>query len=140
MAKPSEGAGDELGPWPVVSEAEDLSAAVGDEQASRAEQAEPQAARLPAPGLAVQCKHRHPGHQAECDLDNLQPAPVLRDVVQGQVPQAGRAGSPDAVLDLCPQAVAEFEFGDGLAGARGRKSASRSGSWPGRRPRTWAGR
>jgi hypothetical protein len=47
LIEPFAGAGDDMGPVPVAGEAEDLTAAGGDEVAGRAEQAEPQAAGFP---------------------------------------------------------------------------------------------
>jgi len=34
-------------------------------------------------GFCNQGEHRHPGEEVECDLDDLQPDPVLGGVVQG---------------------------------------------------------
>lgn len=67
------------------------------------------------PGWAGQGEHGHPGQQVESDLDDLQPNLVLRGVVQGLVPQAGRPG------------------GSGAFARPGPSQGPRSGGWAGRR-------
>lgn len=76
-------------------------------------------AGFPEPGLSGQGEQRHPGQQVECELDDLQPDPVLGRVVQGKVARAGCAGGPDAVFGPCPLSVPQFECGDRDAGGVG---------------------
>jgi hypothetical protein len=76
-------------------------------------------ARFPETRRAGQGGQVRLGRQIECDLDDLQPEPVLRGVVRGKVPQACRTRGPDAVLRAGPEPVTELEFGDRPAGGVG---------------------
>lgn len=86
----------------------------GDELGGGGEKGEPQAAGLPEPGLATQCRHRYPGEQVKGDLGDLQPDLVLRGVVQWRITQASGAGGTDAVLGPGPLPVTQFEGSDRL--------------------------
>jgi len=97
----------------VPCEAEDATAAGGDELGGGGEQPKPQAAGLPEPGLAGQ---GHPGEQVEGNLHGLQPDLVLRGVMEREIAQAGGA---DAVIGPGPLPVPQFEGGDRLAGGVG---------------------
>jgi hypothetical protein len=93
--------------------------------ACHGEQAEPQATRFPEPCPAGQGEHGHPGRQVEGGLDDLQPDPVLRGVVQGQVPQSRRPGGPDPVLRAVPQPVTSSSSAIGRPGVLVAKQVSR---------------
>lgn len=69
----------------------------GDDLGGSAEEADPEAARLPPADLAGQYEHRHAGQEIEGDLDDLQLGSVLRGVGQGQaarVRSSARGCSP----------------------------------------------
>jgi hypothetical protein len=58
----------------------------------------------------------------------LQPDPILRGIVQGQVAQSGIAGSADAVLSPGPLAVSQLQLGDRAGGVGGERGQHRWGA------------
>lgn len=77
-----------------------------------AEPSQPQSAGLPAPGFAGQGRHRQPGQQVGCELDDLQPDLMLRALVQGQVAQAGGTRMAYALLRPRAWTVPQFQLRD----------------------------
>lgn len=100
-----------VGPGPSRGETKPATAAGGDQLSGGGEQPQAELLGFPAADLCGQSEHRHPGKEVKCEGDDLQPDPVLRGVVQGQVAQAGVAGASDAVLPARPPAVTQFEVG-----------------------------
>jgi hypothetical protein len=73
------------------------------------QQAQAEPLWLPAAGPAGEGDHLGPGEQFAGQRDDLAPDLVLREALQGQVPQARVLGVPDAVLTPCPPAVPQFQ-------------------------------
>ncbi len=104
-------------------------AVVSDPSGDR-EQPEPESFGFPpACGVVDEGEHLKPGGELDGQGDDREPDPVLVEVVQREVAQAGVFGDPDAVLAPRPPAVAQFEVCElaagGVGGERGDRSCRR---------------
>ncbi|GGT76120.1 hypothetical protein GCM10010207_86310 [Streptomyces atratus] len=99
---------------PVMTSPGPSETAGGDELGGGAEQAEAKP-WVPSGWFGGRGEHGHPGEEAECDEDDLEPDQIRCGVVQGQVTKAGVAGVSDAALATGPPSVTQLKVGEPAA-------------------------
>jgi len=115
------GVGDQRGPGRPLVEVEQYSAAGAGQRGGQGEDPQPEPFRFPSGSVvAGGGKQLGPGGELGGEPDQRAPDPVLSEVVQRQVSQAGVLGVADPVLRAGAAAVLQLEIGelptDGVGG------------------------